>query len=335
MNEVVVSIIAPVFNSSLFLKELLDGVISQQFQDWEFILIDDGSTDTSRNIVNEYSLRDTRIKLLVRSREPKSAQTCRNIGIENSKGKYLIVIDSDDCVGDLFLEQRVDFMEKHPDIDYATFHGMSFRAEKNKKVFEKKWGRRVNKDLLMLFLSANYPFGVWNNIYRREVFDSVAFDENIYIYQDFDLIVNVIIKGFKHDFCDTSSDDYFYRKGQEGAMTSSFVNGKKYESTIYLLTKISRLLMTTHKSRMYRKAFLYFYLLQFQRVLLYGDYIQSKRFYDLVKSEYADFKWISKKMKFLNSVVESKKTKKLSQKKITFTFNILFYKRKLFRFLRH
>ena len=89
-----VSIITPVYNSEKYIEETLKSVIDQTFEFWEHFIIDDGSTDNSIKIVKKFSNLDKRIKLLNRNREPKGANTCRNIGVHHSKSKYIIFLDS-------------------------------------------------------------------------------------------------------------------------------------------------------------------------------------------------------------------------------------------------
>ena len=92
----VVSIIIPSFNREILIQETLDSVLQQTYPRWEAIVIDDGSLDKTCEVVQSYSDKDQRIKLIKRDRQPKSASVCRNIGIENAKGKYALFLDSDD-----------------------------------------------------------------------------------------------------------------------------------------------------------------------------------------------------------------------------------------------
>lgn len=90
------SIICPVYNTEKYLKRCIESVLSQSFGDFEFLLVDDGSTDDSRNICMDYAQKDSRIRVLINDK--KGVSSARNKGIRESKGKYIIFIDSDDAL---------------------------------------------------------------------------------------------------------------------------------------------------------------------------------------------------------------------------------------------
>ena len=115
-----IAIVIPCWNCEKEITELLDSIILQTYEDWQVICVDDQSTDKTLKVLKEYSKNDNRINYLVRSRLPKGAQTCRNIGLEYSKdSKYICFFDSDDIIAPYCLEQRIRYMEQHPDLDFA------------------------------------------------------------------------------------------------------------------------------------------------------------------------------------------------------------------------
>lgn len=287
MEKLYVSVVVPSFNASSYIGELLDGFEAQTYSNWELIIVDDLSTDNTINVIKKYSEYDSRIKLFIRDRGPKGAQTCRNIGIEKSSGTYIILIDADDLVANCFIEQRLKYMISHPEVDYATFRGQSFALDSDgRRIYGRMWGDDPKKDLLSCFLTANYPFGVWNNIYKASVVRSVLFDEKIKVYQDFDFIVNTMVRGYKHAFAENCYTDYYYRQGHSDRITSSFIDAQKYESTKYLFKKIMGALKKTDKYVFYRNSFFQFFLLQYERVLINGSYEQCDDFRQYINNEY-------------------------------------------------
>lgn len=94
-NNNLVSIITPVYNGEKYLKETIESVIRQAYIDWELIIIDDCSTDRSKEIIQTYIGRDSRIKLFVQS-ENLGVAAARNFGIERATGDYIAFLDSDD-----------------------------------------------------------------------------------------------------------------------------------------------------------------------------------------------------------------------------------------------
>src|SRR5690554_5694001 len=101
-----ISIIIPVFNRQKLIKETLDSVLAQIYENWECIVVDDGSTDETWEVLEQYAKKDARIKIHKRHRDPKGAPTCRNIGMELSEGEYLIFLDSDDLLAKWALQHR-------------------------------------------------------------------------------------------------------------------------------------------------------------------------------------------------------------------------------------
>jgi glycosyltransferase involved in cell wall biosynthesis len=120
----IVSIIVPNFNKGSYIAETLESVINQDFAEWEIICIDDGSTDDSLSIIQKYAKSDNRIKLHKREREPKGANTCRNIGISKANGDFIMFLDSDDLIGSRTLSNRIAFQKKNGECAFTVFKMM-------------------------------------------------------------------------------------------------------------------------------------------------------------------------------------------------------------------
>lgn len=110
MNKLV-SIIVPVYNSERFLIDTIKTVEEQTYEEWELIMVNDCSTDNSKNIIETYIDQDKRIKL-VNLLENSGAAVARNAGIDNSKGKYITFLDADDLWKKDKLEKQIRFMEE-------------------------------------------------------------------------------------------------------------------------------------------------------------------------------------------------------------------------------
>lgn len=91
-----VSVITPCYNSAAYLSDCIESVMSQTFDDWEMLIVDDCSTDDSARIIKEYMLRDSRIKYFRTEKPSRGPSIPRNIGIKQSRGKYIAFLDSDD-----------------------------------------------------------------------------------------------------------------------------------------------------------------------------------------------------------------------------------------------
>lgn len=110
-----VSIIIPAYNSSRFLKRAIGSILAQTFRDWELLIVDDCSKDSTPLIVEEYSKFDKRVKLFKTDHNSGGFAIPKNIGIENSKGKYIAFLDHDDEWFPEKLEKQLSVFENSRD----------------------------------------------------------------------------------------------------------------------------------------------------------------------------------------------------------------------------
>lgn len=139
-----VSIIIPSYNRAHFISETLDNVLAQTYTNWECLIVDDGSTDNTPVIVNEYCEKDDRISFYQRPEHRlKGANTCRNIGVEKSKGKFLQFLDSDDLLSPQKIELQLKALEDNSDVAYG---GYRYFTETNNINTAKKIPKPYYKD---------------------------------------------------------------------------------------------------------------------------------------------------------------------------------------------
>lgn len=268
-EQPLLSIVVPVFNTGDLIIDFIKSILAQTYSQWELIFVDDGSDEKTIDYINNEIYKDNRIRLIRRERMPKGSLTCRNIGMQNALGDYIIHFDADDIIAPFCFEQRVSYMENNPSLDFAVFKGLTFcvNSKNEFQVLNHRWGRKRFKDDVVSFLKNDYPFSVWNCIYRSSVFKEILWDEKVKIYTDFSYILPSLINNFSYNYCESSEDDYFYRINQKNAMTSSFVSKDKFDSTIYLFAKILNDLQKLDKSIYYKKAFKTYFMIQFERIL--------------------------------------------------------------------
>lgn len=131
-----VSIITPVYNSARFLKDTADSVINQTYPDWEWILVDDCSTDNSWDIMNQLSEDEARIRIFRNEKNLKSGLT-RNFAIQQAKGRFIAFLDSDDLWHVDKLRIQVDFMVDNNYVFSHTSYGyLNENGERIKSTFE-------------------------------------------------------------------------------------------------------------------------------------------------------------------------------------------------------
>ncbi|KHD38315.1 glycosyl transferase [Clostridium acetobutylicum] len=110
-----VSIVMPVYNSERYLAEAIESILDQTYNDFEFIIVDDGSTDESYNIISSYANKDNRI--IVISREHRGLVDSLNEGINIARGKYIARMDADDISINNRIEKQFEFLELNKDVD--------------------------------------------------------------------------------------------------------------------------------------------------------------------------------------------------------------------------
>ena len=115
MNSPMVTVFIPCYNAGKFISETIDSILVQTYQDFEILIIDDGSTDNSSEILNRYAKKDERIRILKNKRNRGIGYT-RNRGVREARGKYFAIMDADDISVSVRLEKEVQYLEKTPSV---------------------------------------------------------------------------------------------------------------------------------------------------------------------------------------------------------------------------
>lgn len=138
-SENLVSIITPCYNAAYYIAETIESVLSQTYQVWEMIIVDDGSTDNSAEIIQSYCKKDKRIKYLRTDAPSGSPSLPRNVGINKAKGKYIAFLDADDVWMPEKLELEIDFAEKNQyNLVYSFYEKMDWAGVRNDRVVKTK-----------------------------------------------------------------------------------------------------------------------------------------------------------------------------------------------------
>ncbi|WP_078555868.1 glycosyltransferase family 2 protein [Bacillus alkalicellulosilyticus] len=146
-NNDLVSIITPTFNSARFIQETIESVINQTYPYWELIIVDDGSTDDTINLIARYQEKDSRIKLTI-FQENKGPAVARNVAIGQANGKYIAFLDSDDVWLSKKLEKQLAFMQEQ-NIAFSFTQYMNMTEDGKETGFIEKVPKKVTyKDLL-------------------------------------------------------------------------------------------------------------------------------------------------------------------------------------------
>ena len=231
----ITSVITPSFNRAKLVEATLQSLLQQSESNWECIIVDDGSTDNSLEIISKYVQRDPRFKLFVRDRGPKGACTCRNIGVEKSSGEYLIFLDTDDLLAPHCIDQRTEIMKQHPELDLAIFPTTIFKNQPGD--VNKWWNIETDRDLLTRQLHQDAICQGTGCIWKKSSFIQVGrWNEGLNIWQDIDLFLKTWIEDYQCRVCFDRPADLHYRC-HASLSTEDFFNRQKIESRCTVIKK--------------------------------------------------------------------------------------------------
>ena len=179
-----VSVIIPTYNRGWIIKEAIDSVLAQDFKDFELIVVDDGSTDNTPEILNSY-----RGDILVFRQDNQGVSAARNRGIAEASGRFIAFLDSDDLWLPQKLFRQVEFFNKNPDAQICQTEETWIRKGVRvnpKKRHKKPWGMIFEPSLALCLVS---PSAV---MIRRSLFKKVGgFDETLPACEDYDLWLRI------------------------------------------------------------------------------------------------------------------------------------------------
>ena len=186
------SVIMPTYNRGYTIKRAVDSVLKQSYKNWELIIVDDGSTDNTSEILKKYA--DERIKY-IRYEINKGANHARNIGLKKSKGRKIAFLDSDNAWEEMYLEKQNNFM-KNGNVDISFCRMRRFTDDNNFHIFpDDMYIDFTESDIATKMCGGNIMDTNVTSI-RRECFEKYGgFDEEIPRFQDWDYFLSLIEKG--------------------------------------------------------------------------------------------------------------------------------------------
>ncbi len=307
-----ISVIVPVYKAEKYIRRCVDSILAQTFTDFELLLIDDGSPDSSGAICDEYVARDSRVKVF--HKENGGVSSARNVGLDNACGEWIHFVDADDLISTSFIQHRVEYMESNPNVDYASFPSKAFTDVNNLPTIDDEgyvYGiDKGQSDFIPEVLRGySYPFGVWSNIYRKESLlrAQIKWDERLFVYQDFYFLLNTLFAELKHSFGDNKNVDYYYRQLlNENHVCGHFASQQKVDSTNYLFERVILEMKKKGIFEIYRTDFLDFVLLHYERLINDGCSKENLTAYTDLCVKYYGKKHIFSVMKGLIKVQNSR-----------------------------
>jgi glycosyltransferase involved in cell wall biosynthesis len=212
-----ISIIIPIYNSEKFLKDCINSVLNQNYNDFELLLVNDGSIDRSGQICDSFALTDVRIKVF--HKVNSGVSSARNHGLSKAKGDYIIFIDSDDTIKEGLLNHSFNKLSNNNiDVLLYTLHSLDNRNLEESFVILDKF------EALSKLSAFKLPTSLWLGVYSRNILFNLKLDENIHFYEDFEYQSRVF------SICDfigvSNYCFYTYKNNHNSANNKSNISGK-------------------------------------------------------------------------------------------------------------
>lgn len=204
-----ISVIVPVYNSEKYLAACLDSILKQTYQNLEVILVNDGSTDNSAEIIREYAATDERV--VVFSIENSGPGVCRNTGLNHFKGDYVMFVDSDDTLCEDLFEILMRTMRSTSEIAMCKFSKDPTRLGLGSKAVIKETVTFTNS-VKQIYSPGFASAGPYSKLYGREIFEILRFPD-IAMYEDSAVSLQVLSNAKKVIFVDYIG--YYYRFNPE------------------------------------------------------------------------------------------------------------------------
>ena len=226
MNTIKVSVVIPCYKQAHFLSDALQSILEQTFQDWECIIVNDGSPDNTEIIANEWVKKDDRFYYFYKDNGGLSS--ARNYGIARANGQYILTLDSDDKYEKTFMGKAVKVLENNQKSGVVSSWCYRFVDNVHSELF-KPTGKNLND-----FLFRNAAIGT--SLFRKQCWEEVqGYDEEMKNgYEDWEFYIRVGIKGWETKIIEEPL--FFYRQNLVSMRTIA-VNNYDIEIRLYIFKK--------------------------------------------------------------------------------------------------
>lgn len=227
-TEKLISIIIPVYNCEKYIERLIKNIITQSYQNFEVIIINDGSTDKTKNIIERYSKYNSKINII--NKENTGVSDCRNIGIKIARGEIILFADSDDFLEQDYFKKIIEIYTKYPNIEMINFgyysdvenlDGKNISRDifnYKEKIYSNKL--EIKRELVELW-DKKMLYNVWNKAYKKEIISKYNLS-----FPDFnwgeDIDFNRKYMDVINNFYNSNKAFYHYVRERKGAVTKEY-----------------------------------------------------------------------------------------------------------------
>jgi glycosyltransferase involved in cell wall biosynthesis len=234
-----VSIIIPTKNRCDLLRETLASVLAQTLANWEAIVVDDGSSDGTSEMVLSMASTDQRVRFIKREGKPSGASASRNQGVVVARGDYVLFLDSDDLLAPSCLEKRVEIMERSPELDCVVYLTQLFHTAPGDRPH--LWNNFTEEDDLDRFLRRDPPWQTSGPLWRKTSLAKIgSWDERALSAQDWEFHLRALAANL--NYRKISEVDSFWRVPRPDSLTSQWKSPRRMSNRLYLLKKITAVL---------------------------------------------------------------------------------------------
>ena len=230
-----VSIIIPVYNAEKYITETLNSILNQTHKSWECIIVDDGSIDNSKIIINEFIKKDTRFIFFERVKKlEKGANSCRNIGLSQAKGDFIQFFDADDIMLSNHLSTKVNVFKKEIETDLVV-NKLSF-FNNNERTYS---SNIFSKNIFIDYYKGSIAYYICGPLWKHDFLKKIEakFDINISNLDDWDFNIRMLLYNPNIKFLDTVS--MLYRRYPNSLSKQiNLCNTFEIKSEIYARNKI-------------------------------------------------------------------------------------------------
>lgn len=280
-NSPLVSFLIPIYNNGSYIKETVDSIVNQTYDNWECIIVDDHSTDNSWKIINKIFMDDSRIRIFKRpNNRRKGGNAARNFAFEKSHGCFINWLDSDDIISKEFLSEKLKVFENDSKLDFVCSDIREFSDDLlNAKVMEIVDLKNIPDDLPFKYITGGFWIQTGMPLFKRSFLNKYKkhFDEELLMGQEAEFFVRLLLDNPIFKF--SSSSVLYYRRFHHSYMTSFYKLGfsEKYKLTYPSFKK--HFLEFLRKERLSSEVYEFFRNV-FNDMLLFLP-VFSKEFWDL------------------------------------------------------
>src|SRR5690606_21008508 len=202
---------------------------NQTYENWEWMIVDDGSTDNSWDVLQSFAARDQRVKIYKRDREPKGACICRNIAVERCSGDYVMFLDTDDLLAPFCLEQRAKAVSEAPDCDFVIFPMLLFK--KTPDDLGLLWNIDKDEDDLSRVLKGDAVCQGTGPLWKKRSFVDVGmWNADLKLWQDVELHIRSFLYPVKYKKRLDLSPDVYLRISDDSLSRINYHSAPKLKS---------------------------------------------------------------------------------------------------------